>query len=447
MSGITGDTLDIMNDVTVGGSLYVTSGITGDTLFITNGVTGGTFFGNGTGLTNLPVDVIGTTLYANSVTVNTSGFSQTNGVFIGNQSGMDASGANSGVFIGDSAGLNATGNTQKSNFIGYYAGHGAHNVYNANYIGVNAGENAVGADKSNFIGHRVGENASGSTYSTFIGRYAGSGAHGSSNSIFLGNTTGQDAHTTQYSNYIGDEAGYQADNVSYSNFIGKGAGRYAANADFANFIGWRAGEQSTGATKSNIFGYLAGSRFLGNDIGANNIIIGTNVTLPNATNNGLNIGGVLFGTGLHSDVSLNPSITGTAGAKIGINVVNPTVELHVSGDTIVTGNITGETITLIQNGSAENILVGDDAYIGDINVSNTIQVKGQQDDTVGYVKLGISGATIGGASRPDTITPSTIRTVFNISNIEQFADNAAALTGGLISGDLYRTGDLLKIVH
>lgn len=27
------------------------------------------------------------------------------------------------------------------------------------------------------------------------------------------------------------------------------------------------------------------------------------------------------------------------------------------------------------------------------------------------------------------------------------ADNAAALAGGLVAGDIYRTGDLLKIVH
>lgn len=32
-------------------------------------------------------------------------------------------------------------------------------------------------------------------------------------------------------------------------------------------------------------------------------------------------------------------------------------------------------------------------------------------------------------------------------DIPEFADNAAALTGGLTVGDRYRTGDLLKVVH
>jgi hypothetical protein len=37
--------------------------------------------------------------------------------------------------------------------------------------------------------------------------------------------------------------------------------------------------------------------------------------------------------------------------------------------------------------------------------------------------------------------------VNTISNIVEYADNAAAVSGGLTTGDLYRTGDILKIVH
>jgi len=35
----------------------------------------------------------------------------------------------------------------------------------------------------------------------------------------------------------------------------------------------------------------------------------------------------------------------------------------------------------------------------------------------------------------------------NIGSVTDYADNAAALSGGLVAGDVYRTGDLLKIVH
>lgn len=34
-----------------------------------------------------------------------------------------------------------------------------------------------------------------------------------------------------------------------------------------------------------------------------------------------------------------------------------------------------------------------------------------------------------------------------ICNIPEYADNAAAKSGGLVDGQMYRTGDLLKIVH
>ena len=38
-------------------------------------------------------------------------------------------------------------------------------------------------------------------------------------------------------------------------------------------------------------------------------------------------------------------------------------------------------------------------------------------------------------------------TGINLTGIQEFADNAAALLGGLTTGYLYRTGDILKIVH
>jgi hypothetical protein len=35
----------------------------------------------------------------------------------------------------------------------------------------------------------------------------------------------------------------------------------------------------------------------------------------------------------------------------------------------------------------------------------------------------------------------------HLNNVQEFADNAAAILGGLTIGDVYRTGDNLKIVH
>lgn len=37
--------------------------------------------------------------------------------------------------------------------------------------------------------------------------------------------------------------------------------------------------------------------------------------------------------------------------------------------------------------------------------------------------------------------------ITNYTNLPEYADNAAALAGGLVIGQVYRTGDLLKVVH
>ena len=42
---------------------------------------------------------------------------------------------------------------------------------------------------------------------------------------------------------------------------------------------------------------------------------------------------------------------------------------------------------------------------------------------------------------------ATTSTGIKISGVSEYADNTAAIAGGLTTGDVYRTGDLLKIVH
>jgi len=91
------------------------------------------------------------------------------------------------------------------------------------------------------------------------------------------------------------------------------------------------------------------------------------------------------------------------------------------------------------NGLGTNFQVGDDAWIGDVNYTNTLQVSGQQDNTKGYIKFGSGSATpIIGTSGPNHL---------NIVNIPVYSNNTAAIAGGLVAGDIYRNGDNLGIVH
>jgi hypothetical protein len=118
--------------------------------------------------------------------------------------------------------------------------------------------------------------------------------------------------------------------------LGDGAGDSAASANNSNFLGYNAGYYATNASYSNLFGYRVGSTFSGNNIGSNNIIIGTNISLGNAVSNSMNIGGVLFGTGFQNATSGNPIITAVNGGKIGIGVVSPAYTLDV-GNSGVSG--------------------------------------------------------------------------------------------------------------
>jgi hypothetical protein len=97
------------------------------------------------------------------------------------------------------------------------------------------------------------------------------------------------------------------------------------------------------------------------------------------------------------------------------------------------------TVQALANGTADNFKVGDDVLIGDINVSNLMQVKGIQDGTKGFIQFGSGSAMprIGG-NGSNRLT---------MSNIPSYASNAAAISAGLAFGDIYRNGDNLCITH
>jgi hypothetical protein len=95
-------------------------------------------------------------------------------------------------------------------------------------------------------------------------------------------------------------------------------------------MGLYAGMNAINASYSNLFGFNVGNST--NSIGSNNIIIGTNITLPFNTTNSINLGGVLFGTGTYSAITGNPSITGQTDGRIGVNIISPTESLDVSGN-------------------------------------------------------------------------------------------------------------------
>lgn len=229
-------------------------------------------------ISNYPISVTGSTLYSTAPAA-----------------GLQFNTTNS-IYLGDYAGYNAL-NTKESNFFGYYAGKDAVDAYRSNFLGWSAGELATRAISSNFIGYLSGYSASAALYGNFIGDSSGYGAVSASDSIFIGRSAGGSAKFSYGSIFIGAQAGDGVKSGSYS-----------------IYLGYHAGQPGAG------------------EIGAgnNNIIIGTNVGIPQNSQNKLNIGGVIFGTGLYSNTGGYP-FTGSAMGNIGINQPSPQYTLDVSG--------------------------------------------------------------------------------------------------------------------
>jgi len=269
-----------------------------------------------------PINVTGSTLYS---VAPVSGVPSSNGtidsIFFGTGSGLTATDASQSVFLGRNAGRSAT-NANNSNFIGNTAGQNATNANNSNFLGQNAGLTATNANNSNFLGLSAGQNATNASQSVFIGGSSGLSATNAAQSFFLGGTSG-----------------YQATNAAQSSFIGHQAGNIATNASGSNFIGYQAGQYARSASYSVIIGYKAGqNQFDNRYILSNNIIIGTNITLPTASQNSINIGGIIFATGSYSTITGN-SFSGSAAGRVGINIYPPQYNLHVSG-TVAFPNLT-----------------------------------------------------------------------------------------------------------
>ncbi len=69
-----------------------------------------------------------------------------------------------------------------------------------------------------------------------------------------------------------------------------------------------------------------------------------------------------------------------------------------------TGDLTVDQLITTNNGNGTNVKIGDDAWIGDTNVANTIQITGNQDATKGYLVFGSSNDTALGRDGTGALT-------------------------------------------
>ncbi len=176
-----------------------------------------------------------------------------------------------------------------------------------------------------------------------IGLNAGLNTTGSlHHSNFIGSGVGEDAVDVVFSNLIGAGAGYQANNVSSSDFIGRNAGSQAVDAIESIFIGYDSGAQTNGAKNSIFIGKQAGmSNTLSNGDFDSSILIGNYTSTggfsnsiaigqgtANSASDQLNLGGVLYATGISSGTS--PSATPIGVGRVGIGTTSPAQQLSLT---------------------------------------------------------------------------------------------------------------------
>jgi hypothetical protein len=117
----------------------------------------------------------------------------------------------------------------------------------------------------------------------------------------------------------------------------------------------------------------------------------------------------------------------------------------------------GDTIAIGQFSHSEGSLTTAIGYgshtqgLGTVATGDYQNVMGRYNTTGNTTSLVVVGNGIGDTSRSDIVlvetTGVTINGTLKITGINEYANNTAALAAGLVVGNLYRTGDDLKIVH
>ena len=136
-----------------------------------------------------------------------------------------------------------------------------------------------------------------------------------------------------------------------------------------------------------------------------------------------------------------PNITST-GTLVSVSV---TGNANV-GNLNTAGNVIASQVTANSNGTGNNFKVGDDAYIGDINVVNTMVIKGQQDGANGYIIFG-NGDTTSTLGRAST-GPLTYNGAFSAvgnANVGNLGTGGLITATGNIRGGNLTTGGALSV--
>jgi len=151
---------------------------------------------------------------------------------------------------------------------------------------------------------------------------------------------------------------------------------------------------------------------------------------------------------LDSDLTAIAGLTATGFLKrTGTNTwtLDSNVYLTAESDTLAsvvgrgatsTAQITVDSVITTNNGNGTNFRIGDDAWIGDINLANTFRIQGAQDPNEAYIVFGEADNTALGRTGPGDLTygNNVIWHAGNLTNLNQLTNGPGYITSASLSG-------------
>ena len=225
----------------------------------------------------------------------------------------------------------------------------------------------------------------------FVGAYAG-----------FSNTTGH------RNNFVGYQTGYSNTTSYYNNFMGSYAGYYNTTGCRNNFMGAYAGFSNTTASRNNFMGCQAG---FSNTTGYYNNFMGQTAGYSNTTGHRNNFVGAY--TAYYNTVGYRNNFVGEAAGYYN------------------------------RTGNYNNFMGCNAGYYETESYKLIIDVFSRANEADGRIKALIYG--VFNAATANQLL--RINGKLELSVVSEYADNAAAIAGGLAVNTVYRTGDVMKIVH
>lgn len=317
------------------------------------------FFGYQSGINNVP-NVGADTGVNNYFLGYKAGTSNTDGrgeIFLGYEAGMNDTTGIENIFLGEFAGYHATSGSY--NFVGGTAGYGITTGSNNDLIGRDAGAALTSGSGNIFLGEAAGQGVTTASNNIFLG--SGSGGAGSNtgsgniflgdaagtfntsgiDNVFIGNDGAGDKNTMGSQNIsLGDASGFNNTTGNGNISLGQFTGSQTTTGNQNTFMGEQAGsDNTTGSYNSSLGTYAQGDTSgLLTSTGSYNLTLGSFVIPPSTTSSGqLNIGNVLYGTGLYQTAVSSSAPTATG--MIGIGLTTPIATFQVSATGIASSGI------------------------------------------------------------------------------------------------------------